>query len=370
MAPTTQPASPTTQAPAPTPSKRREGRGPGSVLPASARRHNNSVRIGLATVRLGPFLMLIFIALALTALSPVFLTPRNIGNVGLAAAVVAILAIGQLFVIMTAGIDLSVGSLVALTSVTGALWIRDLDIVSGWLMIPTMVLTGALLGTISGLLFVKGRIPHPFLPTLAMLMIARGLSFLFSGGTPITGLPDSVRFIGQGSIGPLPVAVVLVAVIAIIGYIALNKLTWGGWVRAIGGSQEAARRVGVPVDKVLISVYAISGATAGIAAIIVAGQTNSAYPTAGLNLELSAIAAVIIGGASFFGGRGTIGGALVGALILGVIQNGLNLLNVESAWQYLALGIVIILAVEMDVLRGYLEKRLRVIRTEESESHS
>lgn len=331
-------------------------------------RHNQLVKISLAAVRLGPVLMLAVIVVVMASLSPVFLTPFNLGNIGLEASVVAILALGLLLVIITAGIDLSVGSLVALTSVTGALWIRELDIVSGWLMIPTMILVGGLAGGVSGTLYVKGKIPHPFLPTLAMLMVARGLALWISGGQPITGMPESVRFLGSGRIGPLPVAVILVAVLAVVVHILLSRITWGQWIYATGANREGARRVGVPVDRVLLSVYIFSGMAAGTAAIIVSGQTNSAYPTAGNLLELSAIAAVIIGGASFFGGRGTVPGAMIGALILGVIQNGLNLLNVDPAWQYIALGTVIVLAVEIDVLRGYLESRLRTIRTEESEA--
>jgi ribose transport system permease protein len=341
--------------------------GAGTWRGALARGSSAPLSALLQAVRLGPFLMLIAIGIGIAAMTPLFLTSANLFNVGLAASVVAILAVGQLFVIMTAGIDLSVGSLIALTSVSAALLVVDTG-VPGWLMIPLMILVGAIAGGVSGTLYVKGRIPHPFLPTLAMLMAARGLALLFTGGQPITGLPEEVRWIGSGRIGPVPASVLLVIVVVAIAYVALNKLKWGAWVRAIGGNKEAARRVGIPVDGVLISVYVVSGASAGIAAIIVAGQTNSAYPTAGLNLELQAIAAVIIGGASFFGGRGSVLGALVGALILAMIQNGLNLLNVDSSWQFIALGVVIVLAVELDVLRGSLERRLKVARTEESES--
>lgn len=356
----------TTQTPPPRPPV---GKGdyPETVSTRISVRPSVAVATGLRIVRLGPILMLAAIAAVMAFMTPLFLTPTNLFNVGLAASVVAILSIGQLFVIMTAGIDLSVGSLIALTSVSAALLVVEVGL-PGWLMIPLMVVVGGVTGGVSGTLYVKGKIPHPFLPTLAMLMAARGLALLFSGGQPITGLPEVVRWVGSGRIGPVPASIILVLAVAAIAYVALNKLQWGGWVRAIGGNKEAARRVGVPVNKVLISVYVVSGCTAGIAAIVVAGQTNSAYPTAGLNLELSAIAAVIIGGASFFGGRGSVLGALVGALILAIIQNGLNLMNVDSAWQSIALGIVIVVAVELDVVRGHLEQRLRVVRTDESES--
>ena len=342
---------------------------PGATAPPKER-SNRLVKVSLSVVRLGPLLMLALIVVIMTSLSPVFLTSRNMGNVGLEAAVVAILALGQLLVIITAGIDLAVGSLIAMSSIFGALWIREAEIVSGWLTIPTMIVVGGLAGAVSGLLFVKGKIPHPFLPTLAMLMVARGVALLVSDGQPITGMPESVRQLGSGRIGDVPVAVILVAVLAVVFHLLLSRITWGQWIYAIGVNREGARRVGIPVDRVLISVYVISGMSAGTAAIVVSGLTNSAYPTAGNLMELSAIAAVIIGGASFFGGRGTVIGALTGALILGVIQNGLNLLNVDTSWQYVALGTVIVLAVELDVLRGYLESRLRTIRTEEKEAAS
>lgn len=338
--------------------------GPASGRPGPRSR---GLHAALTVVRLGPVLLLVTIMAVLAALNPLFLSPVNLGNVGLEASVVAILALGQLLVIITAGIDLSVGSVIAMSSVIGALWIRDLDLVSGWLVIPTMVLVGGLAGAVNGTLFVKGKLPHPFLPTHAMLMVARGVALLVSDGQPITGMPEAVTTIGSGRIGHVPWAVVLVAVLAVLVYLLLRRITWGQWIYAIGGNREAARRVGVPVDRVLISVYVLSGMCAGTAAIVVAGQTNSAYPTAGNLMELSAIAAVIIGGASFFGGRGTVVGTLVGALILGVIQNGLNLMNVQSSWQYVALGAAVVIAVELDVLRSRLETRLRVVRTEETE---
>lgn len=338
-----------------------------AITAGGHRAPSQGLRAALTVVRLGPVLLLVLIAGILTALNPLFLSPVNLGNVGLEASVVAILALGQLLVIVTAGIDLSVGSVIAMSSVLGALWIRDLDLVSGWLVIPSMILVGGLAGAVNGTLFVKGRLPHPFLPTLAMLMVARGVALVVSDGQPITGMPASVTAIGSDRIGQIPFAVLLVVGLAVLVHVLLRRITWGQWIYAIGGNREAARRVGVPVNKVLISVYVFSGMCAGTAAIVVSGQTNSAYPTAGNLMELSAIAAVIIGGASFFGGRGTVVGTLVGALILGVIQNGLNLLNVQSSWQYVALGTAVVIAVELDVLRNHLETRLRVVRSEESE---
>ncbi|MGC0273223.1 ABC transporter permease [Pseudactinotalea sp. Z1739] len=322
------------------------------------------LRWGLTLVRMGPALMLLLLAIAMSILTPVFLSGRNLGNIGLESSVVALLALGQLLVIITAGIDLSVGSVIAFASVLGALWVREANIVEGWLIIPSMIAGGILAGAVSGTLFVKGRLPHPFLATLAMMMVARGAALLISEGRPITGMPPAILALGSHRVFGVPVAVFLVLGLALLVHILLSRITWGQWIYAVGANKEGAKRVGIPVDRVLISVYVISGFFAGVAALVVSGQTNSAYPTAGNLLELSAIAAVIIGGASFFGGRGTVFGALVGALILGVIQNGLNLLNVAAAWQYVALGVVVIIAVEMDVVRQRLETRLKTAEAE------
>lgn len=329
---------------------------------------SQKLRWGLFTVRMGPALMLLVLMIAMSLLSPYFFTGRNLGNLGLESSVVALLALGQLLVIITAGIDLSVGSVIAFSSICGALWVRDVGLVEGWLVVPTMMLSGALAGAVSGTLYVKGKLPHPFLATLAMMMIARGAALVISDGVPITGMPAAVTYIGSARISGVPVAVILVAILAVLVHIMLTRITWGQWIYAVGANKEGAQRVGIPVDRVLISVYIVSGFFAGTAALVVSGQTNSAYPTAGNLLELSSIAAVIIGGASFFGGRGTVFGAMVGALILGVIQNGLNLLNVDPSWQYIALGVVVVLAVELDVLRQRLETRMKSVQADEKDS--
>lgn len=326
---------------------------------------SHRLRWGLTAVRMGPALMLLVLVIVMSLLSPVFLSGRNLGNIGLESAVVALLALGQLMVIITAGIDLSVGSVIAFASIMGALWVRDVGLVEGWLVIPSMMLGGALAGAVSGTLFVKGKLPHPFLATLAMMMIARGAALLISEGRPITGMPEAVQQIGSQRVFGVPVAVLVLLFFAVLVHILLTRVTWGQWIYAVGANKEGAKRVGIPVDRVLISVYVMSGFFAGTAAVVVSGQTNSAYPTAGMLLELSSIAAVIIGGASFFGGRGTVFGAMVGALILGVIQNGLNLLNVNPSWQYIALGVVVILAVELDVVRQRLETRMKSAQAEE-----
>jgi len=325
-----------------------------------------SVRISLKIIQAGPVLILLVLMLVLSILEPLFLTPRNLSNLAVQSSIVAILSLGVFLVILTAGIDLSVGSVMALGTVTGALTFVALPSV-GWLVAPVMVLTGAAVGLVNGLVFVKGHMPHPFIPTLAMLNAARGMALLISNGRPIPGLPDYVRWLGAGKIGTIPVPALVVAFLVFLTFLLTRVTKWGRWIYAVGGNMEVARRLGIPVDRVLISVYVLAGVGAGFAAIIVGGRTNAGYPTAGQLAELDAIAAVIIGGASFFGGRGRVFNVLIGALILGGIRNGLNLLGVSAHWQLVIIGVVIVIAVLLDVTRIRLEGRFRTFQAEELE---
>lgn len=324
------------------------------------------IRLSLKIIQAGPVLIFLVLVVVLYLLEPLFLTPRNLGNLAVQSSIVAILALGVFLVILTAGIDLSVGSVMALSTVTGALIFRTMP-VSGWLVAPVMVLTGASIGLINGLIFVKGRMPHPFIPTLAMLNAARGIALLLSDGSPIPGMPDYVRWLGAGRLGGIPLPAFVVAVLVVLTVLLTRMTQWGRWIYAVGGNVEAARRLGIPVDRVLISVYVLAGVGAGFAAIVVGGRTNAGYPTAGQLAELDAIAAVIIGGASFFGGHGRVFNVLIGALILGSIRNGLNLLGVSSHWQLVIIGVVIVVAVVLDVTRIRLEGRFRTVQAEESE---
>jgi ribose transport system permease protein len=319
------------------------------------------LRLSLLLLRVGPALGLVVLILVLSQLTPVFLTPRNIGNVLSQTAVIAVLAIGQLVVIVTRGIDLSVGSTLALGTVVGALVFQQYP--STALVIAAMLATGSLVGVVNGGVFVKGRLPHPFIITLATLSIARGLALWLSDGSPIQGMPEPIQALGGTTLfGWLPLSAFVVAGIALAVYVLTTRMVWGRWIYAVGGNPDAARRTGIPVNGVLISVYILSGFMAGVAAILTAGRTNAGAPTFGALAELDAIAAVIIGGASFLGGRGHVGNALVGAFVIGVIRNGMNLLNVDSFFQPMVIGVVIVVAVEADVLRGYLEDRFRVIQ--------
>jgi ribose transport system permease protein len=323
-------------------------------------------RLGMLTlvmrlVEAGPVLMLVALIVVLTVLEPVFLTTRNIGNVLAQTAVISVLAMGQLLVIVTRGVDLSVGAMVALASVVGALVFTSVD--AGLAIIVVMLATGLTVGLINGVVYVWGRMPHPFIVTLASLSVARGLAlWLADGRSTITGMPEVITFLGSASIGFVPVSYVLVVVLAIALAIFTRRMVWGRWIFALGGNPEAARRAAIPVAWVTVSVYALSGLLAGTAAVLASGRSNGGSPNFGQLAELDSIAAVVIGGASFLGGRGNIGNALIGALMIGIIRNGMNLLNIDAFMQLVVIGLVIAAAVEMDVIRGALESRVRVLR--------
>lgn len=318
----------------------------------------------LLLLKLGPVLMLVVLVIIMSSLSPVFATSQNLGNVLSQSAVIAILAIGQLLVILTRGIDLSVGSTLALSSVVGATVFGSTG--GGAVTVLAMLGTGAAVGLVNGVVYVYGKLPHPFIITLATLSIARGLALGISGGQPIRNMPGVVTDIGGGSAtwlaSWLPNSAFLVALVAIVATVFLTRIVWGRWIYAVGGNPDGARSLGIPRSAVLVSVYVCSGALAGVAAIVTSGRLNAGSPTFGELAELDAIAAVVIGGASFLGGRGHVGHALVGALMIGVIRNGMNLLNIEAYLQLIVIGVVIVLAVESDVVRGRLENRFRVMK--------
>jgi ribose transport system permease protein len=319
------------------------------------------LEVGLVVLRIGPAIGLALLIFILIQLSPVFASPRNIGNLLAQSAVICVLAIGQLLVIVTRGIDLSVGSTLALGTVTGALAVSAG--VAWPVAVLVMLLTGVLVGIINGVVYVYGRLPHPFIITLATLSIARGLALWLSDGQPIQGMPDPIRVLGGEILfGWLPVSTLLVAAIAGAALVLTRRMVWGRRIYAVGGSPEAALRMGLPVGATLVSVYVLSGLMAGIGALLTAGRTGAGAPTFGALAELDAIAAVVIGGASFLGGRGHVGNAIVGALMIGVIRNGMNLLNVDSFFQPIVIGVVIVVAVELDVIRGRLEERFRLVQ--------
>lgn len=316
--------------------------------------------IGLRLLSAGPIVILVVLIAVLGLISPPFLTPRNISNILAQTAVISVVAMGQHLVILTRGIDLSVGSNLALASVVGALTWQATG--SDLFTILAMVASGALVGAVNGGVYVFGRLPHPFVITLATLSIAKGLALQLAHGKAMPGMPDSIRFIGGDTLMGVPVSVFVVAGVGLAILVMSKTMVWGRWIYAVGGKPEAASRMGMPVHWVLISTYVIAGTCAGIGAVILSGRTDAGSPLFGNLLELDTIAAVIIGGASFLGGRGHIGHALVGAVMIGVIRNALNLLNVDIFFQLIAIGVVIVLAVEGDVLRNSLEGRVRTLR--------
>ena len=220
-----------------------------------------------------------------------------------------------------------------------------------WMAALAAIAVGTALGSVNGVLLTRLRLPHPFIPTLGMMNVARGLALVISGGFPISDLPAGFRWLGAGKVAFIPAPVLVVLVVCVVLHVFLTRTAVGRDIYAIGGNKQAAILCGIPVNSRLTLVYALSGALAGLAAIVLAGRMNSGFPLAGSGAELDSIAAVIIGGASFFGGVGTVSGTLVGALIIGVLRNGLNLLDVSSYWQAAIIGVVIVIAVWIDMVR-------------------
>ncbi|WP_328831321.1 substrate-binding domain-containing protein [Streptomyces sp. NBC_00252] len=296
----------------------------------------------------GALTALIVLVIAMSALSGDFLTTDNLLNVGVQAAVTAILAFGVTFVIVSAGIDLSVGSVAAL-SATVLAWSATQHGVPVVLAVILAIATGIAAGLVNGFLIAYGKLP-PFIATLAMLSVARGLSLVISQGSPIA-FPDSVSHLGDTLGGWLPVPVLVMIAMGLVAAFVLGRTYIGRSMYAIGGNEEAARLSGLRVSKQKLAIYALSGVFAAAAGIVLASRLSSAQPQAADGYELDAIAAVVIGGASLAGGTGKASGTLIGALILAVLRNGLNLLSVSAFWQQVVIGVVIALAVLLDTVR-------------------
>jgi len=288
---------------------------------------------------------------------PNFLKTSNLLNVANQIAVISILAIGMTLVIITAGIDLSVGSLIALSAVLATWVIRewfggDEATVSGIIAgCGIAIVACSLLGLFSGSMIAFFGVP-PFVATLGMMMVGSGLAYMLSGGLSIYQLPQSFDWLGRGDdLGGLPNAVVLMLLLYLLAHITMSRTTVGRYIYAVGGNPEAARLSGVPVKKILLWVYASCGALAGLGGVIMASQFKSGDPKYGLMYELYVIAAVVVGGTSLSGGRGKVFGTLIGAFIIAVIQNGMNLTGVQSYTQKVVLGIVLLLAVLLDMFK-------------------
>ena len=299
---------------------------------------------------LGIILSLIILCVIISILSPRFLTVANLTNVLSQATVSAIISVGEFLAILTAGIDLSIGSILAISIMMLGIVAVNMQM-NPILAIMLALAVGTLIGLFNGLLLTKLRLPHPFISTMGTKMIGRGLALAVTAAQPISGFASSIQFLGSSFIGPIPASVILVGVVYAIMFVFMTRTSTGRHIYAVGGNVEASRLSGINVHKVLLIVYSLSGFFAALAGLLLVGRVNAAYPLAGVDYETDAIAAVIIGGASFSGGVGKIVNTVIGVLIIAVLRNGLNLLNVDSAFQTVAIGVVIILAVYLDVVR-------------------
>ncbi len=310
-------------------------------------------------VRFAAPIFLLLLVLVFALLEPRFLHPLNILNVLRQVSISGLVALGMTFVILTAGIDLSVGSLLALSGLVCA-WVAkggfadrfalEIGAAAGnpvWMAAGVAILVGMAGGLLQGTVVAKLRVP-PFVVTLGGLTAFRGAALLFSGGGPISGFQPDFTWWGQGRIWTIPVPVIIFFAAAVLAHLVLRYTRFGKHVYAVGGNAKAAALNGVPVARITISVYVISGFFCGLAAFLLSARLNSAEAVAGSGLELTVIAAVVIGGTSLFGGVGTIFGTVTGALLIGVLTNGLVLLNVSSFIQQIVIGVILVAAVALD----------------------
>jgi ribose transport system permease protein len=294
----------------------------------------------------GTLFGLLALCVVLWILTPYFLTVSNLLNIAEQTAIIAIVATGMTFVIITAGIDLSVGSVLAFSGVVMASLLHTR--VPLLLSLTVGVAVGFLSGTLNGLLITLGRLP-PFIATLGMMSVARGAALLFTEGRPISGFSDSFRFLATGKLLGIPMPVIVMLTVYASAYFLLTRTKLGRYTYAIGGNEEATILSGVNVKLYKTLIYGICGGLSGLAAILLTARLNSAQPIAGMMYELDAIAATVIGGTSLMGGEGNVFGTLIGALIIGVLRNGLNLLSISSFTQQIVIGLVIIVAVLLDM---------------------
>jgi ribose transport system permease protein len=281
--------------------------------------------------------------------SDAFISANNLVNIGVQSAVVAIIAIGMTLVIITAGIDLSVGSVAALSGVLGALLVVEYGVPVP-LAIAGGTAIGALAGLVNGVLVTRAGMA-PFIATLGMLSVARGLVYIVTGSVAVSGAPSEFKLLGQGRLGALPIPILALVIVALAGHFVLTRTKLGRYAYAMGSNVEAARLSGIPVKRYLSIVYVISGALAGIAGMIAASRVDSGQPNFGIGLELDVIAATVIGGASLFGGEGTVIGTLLGALLIALIRNGSVLLDINTFYQQVIIGVIIWVAVFWDQYR-------------------
>lgn len=301
----------------------------------------------------GIILVFFFFCITLAVINPYFLKPRNLINVLRQISINGLLSIGMTFVILTGGIDLSVGSMLAFSGVVAASFVSPAfggSVHSVSLAIILSLLAGLGMGAVNGGLIAKWKVP-PFVATLGMLSIARGVTFIYSDGMPIPNIDTRFLFIGQGEIGGIPFPVLIFAVVFCLSWIVLYKTRFGRYVYAVGGNEKSAKISGVNTRLIIFFTYVISGILSALGGLILTARTTAGLPQAGVSYELDAIAAVVIGGTSLSGGQGDLVGTLFGALIMGVINNGLDLMGVSSYYQQVIKGTIIIGAILLDSLR-------------------
>lgn len=303
------------------------------------------LRIGPAWRDFGTLIGLLIIMAVFAALSPVFLTERNLINILQQSSINACVAVGMTLVIISGGIDLSVGPVAALAAVVSAtLMASGVPPVAA---VAVALLVGAACGAVNGAIIAFGGL-QPFIVTLGTLSIFRAVALIATGGSPVLGLPPAFRSVVNTTVLSLPMPVILVGIISVLAVVLLRRTPLGDYLLAVGGNEEAARVAGVPIAATKIAAYVISGVLAAVASMILIGRLGAAEPILGNLWELEAIAAAAIGGASLMGGKGSIMGTILGAIILGAMRNGLTLLNVQAFYQLLATGLIIIVAMLVD----------------------
>lgn len=307
-------------------------------------------------IRLESFVVLLVLSAVMAVLSPYFLSLSNFLNILLATSTIGVLAIAATYVIGSGGLDLSLGSVMGLAGVVGAYVAVNLGAPS-LVGLAACIAAGAVAGYVNGFLITRALVPA-FIVTLGMLGLARGLALVITDGRVVYGLPPLMVYVGQGRPLGIPMPVIIFVITAIVAHIVLAYTRFGRHTLAVGDSEAAARAAGIRVERHRRILYTISGALAGLAGMLFMARVNSGDPTAGLNYELTAITAAIIGGTNLFGGRASILGTMIGALIMGVLQNGLNLLAVQSYYQQMAIGAVLILAVFIDQYQIRKESRV------------
>ena len=302
---------------------------------------------GVILNKYGIYIVLVVMVVILSIISPTFFTGSNILNILRQVSISGILAIGMTFILITGGIDLSIGSVLALAGVLGATFAHSEPSYPLILVLVIGIGTGVACGLINGLLISRTTI-NPFIVTMGMMTIARGLALLYTNGRPVTDQSEAFSYLGRGQIGPVTFPVILFILIAVVSIIILHKSVFGKYVYAVGGNEQSAIVSGINTAKIKLMVYLYSGALVGLAGLLLAARTNAATPNAGDGYELDAIAAAVIGGTSTAGGKGGIYGTIVGALIMTILANGMDILNISSYIQQIVKGIIIIAAVFID----------------------